>query len=146
LSTRAGPPRIQGPLHPETRQPKVPLPTDWMSLAPSGGVASSKPIMADSGIRGADWLTHWAAAYDAQVCPTPQQASRAERRWWSSARQVVETTLAHLTDNVGLKYPGAHTGWGLLTRVAAKVAAYNLGIVINRLFGRPDFAFGTLIV
>ena len=26
------------------------------------------------------------------------------------------------------------------------VAAYNLGIMINRLLGRPDFAFATLIV
>jgi hypothetical protein len=34
----------------------------------------------------------------------------------------------------------------LLARVAAKVAAYNLGILMNQLLGRPDFAFGTLIV
>ncbi len=78
------------------------------------------PIMTDSGFRGADWLAHWAEAYGAQVCPKPQQASRAERRRWISARQVVETTLSHLTESFGLKYPGAHTGWGLLTRVAAK--------------------------
>ena len=61
LSTRAGHPRVQGPLHPETHQPKVPPPTEWMSLAPSGGAASPKPIMTDSGFRGADWLAHWAA-------------------------------------------------------------------------------------
>jgi hypothetical protein len=61
-------------------------------------------------------------------------------------RQVVETTFANLTESFGLKYPGAHTSWGLLTRVAAKVAAYNLGILMNRLLGRPDFAFATLIV
>lgn len=146
LSARTGHPRLQGPLHPETHQPKVPPPTDWVSLAPSCGTASSKPIMTDSGFRGADWLAHWADAYGTQVCPKPTRASRAQRRRWSSARQVVETTLAHLTDNFGLKYPGAHTGWGLLMRVAAKVAAYNLGIVINRLLGRSDFAFGTLIV
>jgi hypothetical protein len=146
LSTRAGHPRVQGPLHPETPQPKGPPPTEGMSPAPSGGAASPKPMMTDSGFRGADWLAHWADAYGAQVCPKPQRASRAQRRRWSSARQVVETTLSHLTENFGLKYPGAHPGWGLLTRVAAKVAAYNLGIVINRLLGRPDFAFGTLIV
>jgi hypothetical protein len=64
----------------------------------------------------------------------------------SSARQVVETTFAHLTESFGLKYPGAHSTWGLLMRVSAKVAAYNLGILINRLLGRPDFAFATLIV
>jgi hypothetical protein len=59
---------------------------------------------------------------------------------------VVETTLAHLRESFGLKYPGAHTGWGLLIRVAAKVAAYNLGIMLNRSLGCPDFAFATLIV
>jgi len=59
---------------------------------------------------------------------------------------VVETTLANLSESFGLKYPDAHTSWGLLMRVAAKVAAYNLGIMINRLLGRPDFAFATLIV
>jgi hypothetical protein len=26
------------------------------------------------------------------------------------------------------------------------LAAYNLGILINRTYGRPDFAFATLIV
>jgi hypothetical protein len=30
--------------------------------------------------------------------------------------------------------------------VAAKLAAYNLGVRINRWLGRPDFAFATLIV
>jgi hypothetical protein len=93
LRTRAGHPRVQGPLHPETGQPQVPPPTDWLSLASSCGTASHKPIMTDSGFRGADWLAHWADAYGAQVCPKPQRASRAQRRRWSSARQVVETTL-----------------------------------------------------
>ena len=80
LSTRAGHPRFQGPLHPETHQPKVTPPTEWMSLAPSCGAASHKPIMTDRGCRGTDWLAPWAEAYGAQVCPKPQQASRAERR------------------------------------------------------------------
>ena len=100
FSTRAGLPRVQGPLDGQTHQPTVPPPTEWMAVLPSCG----------------------------------------------AARQVVETTFANLSESFGLKYPDAHTGWGLLMRVAAKVAAYNLGIVLNRLFGRPDFAFATLIV
>ena len=32
-----------------------------------------------------------------------------------------------------------------MTRIAAKLAAYALGIQINRELGRPDFAFLTLI-
>jgi hypothetical protein len=117
-----------------------------MAVVPSAGAASTKPILSDCGFRGDDWLEHWAKAYGAQVCPLSKAAPRAERRWLSSARQVVETTFANLTESFGLKYPGAHSTWGLLMRVSAKVAAYNLGMMINRLLGCPDFAFAILIV
>jgi transposase len=146
FSTRAGMPRVQGPLDDKGHKPKVKAPKEWMATVPSGGAASTKPILSDGGFRGDDWLAHWAQAYGAQVCPRPKAAPRAQRRWLSSARQVVETTFANLSETFGLKYPGAHTTWGLLMRVSAKVAAYNLGIMINRLLGRPDFAFATLIV
>jgi hypothetical protein len=144
--TRAGVCGVHGPLDPETHQPTVTPPTEWMAVLPSCGAPSPKPILSDSGFRGEEWLTHWATAYAAHVCPLSDAASGAQRRWWSAARQVVETTFAHLTESFGLKYPGAHSTWGLLMRVAAKVAAYNLGLMINRLLGRPDFAFATLIV
>ena len=146
FSTRAGGPRLQGPLDDKGHTPKVTPPAEWMAVVPSGGVASNKPILSDGGFCGDDWLAHWATAYGAQVYPLSNTAPGAERRWLSSARQVVETTFANLTESFGLKYPGAHSTWGLLMRVAAKVAAYNLGIMINRRLGRPDFAFATLIV
>jgi hypothetical protein len=145
-STRAGVPGLQGPLDAKGHQPKVTPPTEWMALVPSSGAASTKPILSDGGFRGDDWLAHGATASGAQVCPLPKAAPRAERRWLRSARQGVETTLANLTESFGRKYPGAHSTWGLLMRVAAKVAAYHLGMMINRLLGRPDFAFATLIV
>src|SRR5688572_29429435 len=104
-----------------------------MAAVPSGGAPSHKPILSDGGCRGDDWLAHWAHAYGVQVCPLPKTAPRASRRWLSAARQVVETTFTHLSESFGLKYPGAHSTWGLLMRVAAKVAAYNLGIMINQL-------------
>jgi hypothetical protein len=144
--SRAGVSGLHGPLDDKGQQPKVKPPEEWMAIVPSGGVASTKPILSDCGFRGDDWLAHWVQAYGAQVCPLPKAAPRAQRRWWSSARQVVETTFANLSETFGLKYPGAHSTWGLLMRVAAKVAAYNLGIMLNRLLGRPDFAFATLIV
>ena len=105
-----------------------------------------KPILSDGGFRGDAWLAHWAQAYGVQVCPRPKAAPRATRHWLRSVRQVVETTFANLSENLGLTYPGAHSTWGLLMRVAAKVAAYNLGMRINRLLGRPDFACATLMV
>ena len=123
FSTRAGMPRVQGPLDDKGHKPKVKAPQEWMATVPSGGAASTKPILSDCGFRGDDWLAHWAQAYGAQVCPLPKAAPRAQRRWLSSARQVVETTFANLRETFGLKYPGAHTTWGLLMRVSAKVAA-----------------------
>ena len=146
FSTRAGVPRVHGPLDVQGHKPTVTPPQEWMAAVPSGGAASSKPILSDSGFRGDDWLAHWAQAYGAWGYPLSKAAPRAERHWFSSARQVVETTFANLTESFGRKYPSAHSTWGLLMRVAAKVAAYNLGIMINRLLGRPDFAFATLIV
>lgn len=146
FSARAGAPPLRGPLQPATHQPKVPPPTEWMAPGQSCGHASQTPVMTDSGFRGEDWLAHWAMAYGVQVCPPPSRAARAARRRWSAVRHVVQTTLAHLSESCGLQYPGAHTGGGLLTRVAAKGAAYNLGIMLKRSLGRPDFAFATLIV
>ena len=146
FSSRAGLPGVQGPLDDTGQNPKVTPPEEWMAAVPSGGAASKKPILSDAGFRGDDWLAHWAKAYGVQVCPLPKAAPRATRHWLSAVRQVVETTFANLSESFGLKYPGAHSTWGLLMRVSAKVAAYNLGIMINRLFGRPDFAFATLIV
>ena len=145
-SSRVGVPGVQGPLDDQGHKPKVTPPAEWMAAVPSGGAASTKPILSDGGFRGDNWLAHWAQAYGVQVCPWPKAAPRATRPWLRAVRQVVETTCAHVSESLGLTYPGAHSTWGLLMRVAAKVAAYHLGMMINRLLGRPDFAFATLIV
>ena len=100
-------------------------------------------LIADPGYDGQFWRTHWAADYAAEIVTLPSETDHA---WFSALRQVVETTFANLCGSFGLQYPGAHTTWGLITRIAAKLAAYALGIQINRVLSRPDFAFSTLIV
>jgi hypothetical protein len=118
LGRRAPRAHAGGP--PEGPRPAAPgnpaaqgVPTDCLDVPGTQlCAASSKPIMTERGLRGADGLAHWADAYGAQVCPTPQRASRGQRRQWRAARQVVDAILAHLTVRVGLTYPGAHTGWG----------------------------------
>lgn len=146
LSARAGCPRLLGPHDPQTGTPALALPQDWVGPVQSCGPHSGKPILTDRGFLGPEWVGHWADDYGAEVIPKPRRASPAVDRWFSSLRQVVETVFAHLCDSFGLKYPGAHTRWGLITRMAAKLAAYNLGVWLNRSLGRPDFAFATLIV
>jgi hypothetical protein len=111
------------------------------------GRASASPYLADRGFRGAWWQTHWQQDYGAGVLTPGRAPGRTGRvRRWPQAswRQVVETVNGQLTEVLGLSFPGARSPWGLLARIAAKVAALNLGIWLNRLFGRPDLALATL--
>jgi len=141
LSARAGQAQVTGPVT-ATGEPQVAPPTDW--LGPTQGCGSNKRrlMIADPGFDSELWLAHWAHDYAAQIVTLP---SEADHPWFSALRQVVETAFAHLCDSFGLQYPGAHSTWGLITRIAAKLAAYAVAIDINRMLGRPDFAFATLI-
>jgi hypothetical protein len=142
LSSRAGQAQLSGPLA-HTGAPQVAPPTDWLGPTQGCGVNGHRLIIADPAFDGQCWLAHWANDYAAQIVTLP---SEADHPWFSALRQVVETAFANLCDSFGLRYPGAHTTWGLITRIAAKLAAYTVGVDINRMLGRPDFAFATLIV
>ena len=111
------------------------------------GLPACVPYIADDGFNGAFWFEHWRRDYGAIVL-TPSSYSgddakraRREHRGW---KQIIESINGQLEDVFALAYPGARTMWGLLTRVAAKLLALNLGIWLNRLFGRDDFALATL--
>jgi hypothetical protein len=120
-------------------------------LGPRGavGAASPAPYVADLGFAGTAWQAHWQAAYGAAVlttadyAPTPAVEQAAAARWLHRLRQVVETANAILTDLLGLTFPRARTYWGLLTRLAAKVAAFNLLLYVNHVYNRPTFAYAT---
>jgi hypothetical protein len=144
LSGRAGQPQLTGPLG-EDGTPRLALPTDWIGPARSCGRRRHCPLLAELGYRGEDWYQHWRNDYGTEVLTPPVWERHSARVWFSSVRQAVETAFAALDDSFGLRFPQAHTTWGLLTRIGAKLAAYNLGIQINRYCGRPDFALATLI-
>ena len=111
------------------------------------GAAAMVPYVTDGGFRGEQWIAHWQAGYQACVLDAGEargEHAEAVRREHAGWRQVIEQVNEHLTHGLHLAYPGARTTWGLLTRVAAKLVAYNLAICINRLLGRPDRSFATL--
>lgn len=111
------------------------------------GTSHPSTYLADSGERGAAWQAHWATAYHAQVV-TPDvwaeawEESRREaaQHQFRSVRQVIETVHNSLEGLCGIKFPRARTYWGLLAKIAAKVAAHDLLICLNHVFGRPTFA------
>jgi hypothetical protein len=110
------------------------------------GVPEAAPYLGDLGFRGAAWRAHWQAAYGATVLTKADYAAlppadrRRAGRWLSGRRQVVETVNGRLDATFGLKFPRARTQTGVLTRLAAKVAACNLSIYLNHLTHQPPFA------
>jgi hypothetical protein len=145
FSARTGVPRLVGPRQSHGSR-RVTPPSEWVGPVQSAGPTFAGPIVSDRGDYGDFWQPHWQAAYGVTVLTPPAAPHQPAWRWFSRLRQVVETAFAHLDHVFALSYPQAHTQWGLLTRVAAKVAAYNLGLALNRRLQRPDFAFATLIV
>ena len=136
---------LRRPTRPNGRPYVGPTGPRWPQAG--AGVPSAGPYLADKGLGGAEWQTHWAQDYGAPVL-TPPKARGAPRPWTKRQhgrwRQIVETINGHLTRTFGLHFPGARTAHGLLTRIAAKVAAVNLGIWLNHLCGRPALALATL--
>jgi hypothetical protein len=123
-------------------------PTGPVRAAVGAGVASGGPYLSDLGLRGTAWRQHWAQDYGAVVLlhsdyrpkPTPA-AQRAARRWFKGLRQVVETAFDWLEHRFGLWYPRARTATGLCARLGAKLAAFNVAVIINHRWHRKPFAF-----
>lgn len=110
----------------------------------SAGRPFDGPSLADLGLRGATWRQHWRDDLGATVLlktdylPSPDQLRAL--RWFNRRRHQIETTFSTLEAVFRLKFPRARTFWGLLTRLAAKVSAYNLALAVNRILGRVTHA------
>jgi hypothetical protein len=98
-----------------------------------------------------EWERHWLEDYEALVAATPKNNSRrawskADRRWASGKRQIIEGVISQLKDFYGLEHHRAKTLGGLLTRLAAKIAAYTCAQRINNSLGRPLRHLADLLV
>ena len=107
--------------------------------------------LADKGFTGIEWERRWMELYGALVAATPYDNSRrawseADRRWASGKRQIIEGVIGQLKDFFSLERHRAKTLGGLLTRLAAKVAAYTCAQRINHSLGRPLRHLADLLV
>ena len=90
-------------------------------------------------------------SYGALVAATPYDDSRrawskADRRWASGKRQIIEGVICQLKDFFALERHRAKTLGGLLRRLAAKVAAYTCAQTINDSLGRPMRHLADLLI
>jgi hypothetical protein len=98
--------------------------------------------LADKGFSSLAWEQRCLGEYGALVAATPQKNARrswpeAACRWAAGKRQLVEGVIWRLKDVFSLEGHRAKTLGGLLARLAAKVAAYTCGQVLNARLGRP---------
>jgi hypothetical protein len=132
----------RGPKRGPRRGPSGPL-----GVATGAGMATAALYLADLGYAGEVWAAHWQADYGARVLTQAafdgQDEEAKLERQMHGLRQVVENVNQGLDGQLGLKFPRARTWWGVLTRLAAKVAAYNVSLVLNHLHHRPAFAHVT---
>ncbi len=107
--------------------------------------------LADKGFTGVQWERRWMEIYGALVAATPYDDSRRawseeDRRWAAGKRQIIEGVIYQLKDFFSLERHRAKTLGGLLTRLAAKIAAYTCAQRINDFLGRPLRHLADLLV
>ena len=110
-----------------------------------------KTYLADKGFSSVEWEKYWLETYGALVAATPQESARRAwpqktRRWAAGKRQLIEGVIDQLKDLFALERHRAKTLEGLLTRLAAKIAAYTCGQCLNAQLGRPLRHLADLLV
>ncbi len=82
----------------------------------------------------------------------PAKANQAPKRSPSAQKQlnrlrlICETVNAQLQEQLHLSKHYAKSTWGLMTRIAAKITAHSVGMMINSLLGRPALQLADLAV
>jgi hypothetical protein len=94
------------------------------------GGPAPRDLLADKGFNGKAFAAELAAQGTAVLVP-PARGQRASvpatlLKVIAEWRNRVETSFAEITDRMELARHGAHSFWGLLTRIAATIAAHTL--------------------
>ena len=82
----------------------------------------------------------------------PAKANQAPKRSPTAQKQlnrlrlICETVNAQLQEQLHLSKHYAKSTWGLMTRIAAKVTAHSVGMMINSFLGRPALKLADLAV
>lgn len=99
-------------------------------------------VIADKGFWGRSYQARLAADGVRLLTPnkTRTAANLARERALASTRLVIESVFANLKGQMRLEHHLAKTPAGLCARIAQRILALTLGILLNRLNGRPPRA------
>lgn len=112
--------------------------------------ATSPALLADNGYSGVAFA-HAIERHGTNLAVLPRPSQRAateaearRRRWLRRKRALIETVFSMLADQFTLETTRARSIGGVALRVAAKLSAFNLSLVLNTLLGRPMLAVKSL--
>ncbi len=96
-------------------------------------------VIADRGLDGRGYATTIAAAGSRIVTPARERrhADANRERTLAGARLVIESVFSNLKRQMRLEHHLAKTPAGLATRIAQRLLALTLAILLNTLLGRP---------
>jgi hypothetical protein len=99
----------------------------------------SAVVVADKGFWGRDYQARLAADGTCLLTPdrTRTAANLARERALASTRLVIESVFANLYQQMRLEHHLARTPAGLALRIAQRILALTLGILLNTISGRP---------
>ena len=76
----------------------------------------------------------------------PPVRSKQAQQQLNRLRLICETVNAQLQEHLHLSKHYAKRTWGMMTRIAAKVTAHSVGMMVNALLGRPVLRLADLAV
>jgi hypothetical protein len=80
-----------------------------------------------------------------KVNQQPVRSKQAQKQL-NRLRLICETVKAQLQEQWHLSKHYAKSIWGMMTRIAAKVTAHSVGMMVNKLLGRPLLRLADLAV
>ena len=100
---------------------------------------AAEVVIADKGFWGRDYARRLAATGTRLLTPAKTRTTANERREraLASTRLVIESVFSNLKEQMRLERHLARTPAGLALRIAQRILALTLGILLNTLNGRP---------
>jgi hypothetical protein len=118
------------------------VPANEKEYEPLADLLTGNPaavVIADKGFWGRDYARRLAATGTTLLTPdkTRTAANLGRERALASTRLVIESVFSNLKEQMRLEHHLARTPAGLAVRIAQRILALTLGMLLNTLSGRP---------
>ena len=102
-------------------------------------------VIADKGFWGRDYARRLAASGTTLLTPdkTRTEANQRREHALASTRLVIESVFSNLKEQLRMEHHLARTPAGLALRIAQRILALTIGMLLNSLSGRPARALAS---